>query len=155
MTARLTGNLKGMLLGTGLGLVIGIGGFTFVYARGASYLVNDPNACANCHIMTEQFDGWTKSSHRQAATCNDCHTPEGAFAKYFNKASNGFWHSYAFTTGRFNYPIRIKPHNYQITEDACRRCHQELTATIEAVHRPISEGGMSCIKCHRNAGHMH
>jgi formate-dependent nitrite reductase cytochrome c552 subunit len=44
-----------MLLATGIalaiGAVMGLGGFTFVHAKGASYLRNDLNACANCHIM--------------------------------------------------------------------------------------------------------
>ena len=31
-----------------VGLTIGIGGYTFVYAKGYSYLSNDPQACANC-----------------------------------------------------------------------------------------------------------
>ena len=47
-----------VVLGISVGLEIGIGGFTFVYAKGASYLTDDPRACANCHVMSEQFDGW-------------------------------------------------------------------------------------------------
>ena len=39
------------------GVAAGVGGFTFVYARGASYLTNDPRACANCHVMNEQYAG--------------------------------------------------------------------------------------------------
>lgn len=39
------------------GAVVGIGGFTFVYARGGAYLTNDPTACANCHVMREQYQG--------------------------------------------------------------------------------------------------
>jgi cytochrome c nitrite reductase small subunit len=30
-----------------LGAVVGLGSYTFVYAKGGSYLGNDPNACAN------------------------------------------------------------------------------------------------------------
>jgi cytochrome c nitrite reductase small subunit len=52
-----------------MGIAIGIAGFTFGYARGASYLSNDPQACANCHVMQQQFDGWLRASHRTAATC--------------------------------------------------------------------------------------
>ena len=37
---------------------MGIGAYTFVYARGASYLTNDPAACVNCHVMREPYDGW-------------------------------------------------------------------------------------------------
>ena len=31
---------------------------------GASYLTDDPAACANCHVMQEHFDAWPRSSHR-------------------------------------------------------------------------------------------
>ena len=67
--------IPGILLGVVIGVAVGIGAYTFVYARGWSYLTDDPAACANCHVMREQFDGWLKSSHRAVATCNDCHTP--------------------------------------------------------------------------------
>ena len=99
------GFIMAMLPAALVGIAIGLAGFTFVYAKGASYLSNDPKACANCHIMQQQFDGWLHGSHRSAATCNDCHTPPGLFSKYLAKASNGFWHSFAFTTGRFPEPI--------------------------------------------------
>lgn len=106
------------IIGIGItaGIAAGVGFYTFQYAKGASYLSNDPKACANCHIMSDQFDGWAKSSHRNVATCNDCHTPEGFIPKYLTKASNGFWHSYAFTTGDFHEPIRIKGRNKEIAE---------------------------------------
>jgi hypothetical protein len=77
-----------------LGLLAGMGGYTFVYARGYSYLTNDPAACANCHVMRDHFVAWTRSSHANVATCNDCHTPPGVIAKYATKAENGFWHSF-------------------------------------------------------------
>ena len=76
-----------------IGLAAGIGGYTFVYAHGASYLTNDPAACINCHVMREQYDGWIKSSHRAVAVCNDCHTPHDLVGKYATKGQNGFWHS--------------------------------------------------------------
>ena len=63
--------LQGIAVGIALGAAIGIGGYTFIYAKGYSYLTNDPGACANCHIMREQYDGWVKSSHRAVAVCND------------------------------------------------------------------------------------
>ena len=80
---------------------VGLGIFTFGYARGASYLTNDPQACANCHVMQGHFDDWRHSSHRSVAACNDCHTPPGLIPKYFVKARNGFWHSSTFTTDIF------------------------------------------------------
>ncbi len=75
------------------GLTLGLGIFTFVYAKGGAYLTNDPAACANCHVMQEQYQGWLKGSHRSAAVCNDCHAPAGFIGKYATKAINGYFHS--------------------------------------------------------------
>jgi cytochrome c nitrite reductase small subunit len=138
-----------------VGIAVGVGGYTFVYARGYSYVSNDPRACANCHIMRAHYDAWTRASHRSVAVCNDCHTPPGLVPKYMTKAQNGFWHSFYFTTGRFPDPIRITPRNHQVTEMACRKCHSELTASIDPQHTTIAgAGGLSCTKCHNDVGHI-
>jgi cytochrome c nitrite reductase small subunit len=144
------GRIAVALLG---GAAVGLGTFTFVYARGGSYLTNDPQACGNCHVMHEQLDAWFKSSHRSVAACNDCHTPPGWVRKYLTKAENGFWHSFAFTTGRFPEPIQITPRNRAVTEEACRHCHAPVVAAIDSSHRPGKE--LSCIQCHRSVGHLH
>jgi cytochrome c nitrite reductase small subunit len=143
-----------IVLGSLIGIFTGVGSYTFIYAKGYSYLLNDPASCANCHVMEEQYSGWTTSSHRAVATCNDCHTPPGFVAKYMTKASNGFWHSFAFTSGRFHEPIQIKPHNLQVTEQACRKCHAEIVEAIDAPHGDKTES-LACIKCHRSVGHLH
>lgn len=133
-----------------LGVAAGVGGYTFVYAKGGSYMTDDPRACANCHVMNEQFSGWVKSSHRAVAVCNDCHTPAGFLPKYMTKAKNGWHHSKAFTSGNFPDPIRITPGNLAITEQACRKCHQEIVSAIEGPH----VGTLSCVRCHTSVGHL-
>src|SRR5688572_19586022 len=138
-----------VILGIAIGVLLGVGGYTFVYARGYSYMTDDPEACVNCHIMQDQFSGWVKSSHRTVAVCNDCHTPPGLVPKYMTKASNGFWHSFYFTTGRFPDPIQITPRNHAITETACRKCHAEITAAIDPAHAN-SAGRLSCTTCHND-----
>jgi cytochrome c nitrite reductase small subunit len=144
----------GILLGATLGLLLGVGGFTFIYARGASYLTNDPAACANCHVMEEQYTGWMKSSHRAVAVCNDCHTPHNLVGKYTTKALNGFWHSFYFTTGTFPEPIRITSRNARVTEQTCRDCHSDIVQAIDPVPSH-GTGPLSCVSCHRNVGHLH
>ena len=134
-----------------LGAAAGLGLYTFAYAKGASYLTDDPAACANCHVMNEQYDGWLKASHRSVAVCNDCHTTAGLLGKYATKASNGFWHSFAFTTGGFPDPLRIKPHNLEIAEKACRKCHAELVTAMDGGHGEAP--AVSCIRCHGGVGH--
>ena len=137
-----------------LGGIIGIGAFTFVYARGASYLTNDPAACANCHIMSEHYNAWLKSSHRAVAVCNDCHAPHNLAGKYATKARNGFWHSFYFTTGTFKDPLRITPRNHEVTEHACRYCHEAITQAIDHTGDEHGDGALECTRCHRYVGHL-
>jgi len=142
-----------LLLGIPLGLLIGVGVFTFGYAKGYSYMTDDPQACNNCHVMHEQYDGWMKSSHRKVAVCNDCHAPQGFAPKYFTKALNGFNHSLAFTTGRFPDRIQITGRNERVSEEACMKCHEEVTSGIQA-GRAHGEK-VHCTACHQNVGHAH
>jgi cytochrome c nitrite reductase small subunit len=147
-----------MVIAIVAGIAGGLGSYTFVYARGYSYLTNDPQACANCHVMRAHYDAWTRASHRAVAVCNDCHTPPGLVPKYVTKAQNGFWHSFYFTTGRFPDPIRITQRNHDVTEMACRKCHADITAAIDpspaATNYTHSTGGLSCTKCHNDVGHI-
>jgi cytochrome c nitrite reductase small subunit len=143
--------LLAVIIAVALGAAAGLGGYTFIYAKGASYLGNDPNACANCHIMQDHLDGWVKSSHRSVATCNDCHTPPGLIPKYFTKAEHGFFHSLAFTTDEFHEPIQIKERSRRVTENACRKCHQDIVHDIDTA--TASDTSMSCIRCHASVGH--
>jgi cytochrome c nitrite reductase small subunit len=134
-----------------IGIAFGLGAYTFVYARGYSYLSSNAGACANCHIMREHFDAWNKSSHTAVATCNGCHTPHDIIGKYATKARNGFWHSFYLTSGRYPDPLRITPRNHEITERACRGCHEEIVSAIDPIHNANS---LSCIRCHQYVGHL-
>ena len=133
-----------------LGLFAGLGGATFRYAEGLSYLSTDPASCANCHIMLPQYDSWQKASHHAVATCADCHLPDEFPAKYVAKAANGWSHSKGFTLQNFAEPIMIKPGNAAILHANCLRCHADL------VHEPAStfaEGAPRCARCHAAVGH--
>lgn len=143
--------IAGAAVGTALGALAGLGGYTFVHARGASYLTNEPSACANCHVMRDHLDAWAKSSHHAVATCNDCHAPHTFVGKYWTKVSNGYHHSLAFTTGRFHEPIGITERNRRVTEEACRHCHADVVHGIDAHGRDVEP--MSCIRCHERVGH--
>jgi cytochrome c nitrite reductase small subunit len=139
-----------ILVGGLLGLTVGLGLYTFVYARGYSYLTNNPQACTNCHVMQEYYDAWLKSAHRSAAACNDCHTPHNFVGKYATKVENGFFHSLAFTSGRFPDNILIRERDYRVAEGTCRSCHAAITLAIAGPHNSAS---ISCIRCHFDVGH--
>lgn len=140
-----------VLLTIMLGVLGGIGAFTFGYGKGASYLSNDPAACVNCHVMQGHFDSWQNSSHRHVAVCNDCHLPHDPIGKWITKADNGFFHSLAFTLENFHEPIQIKPRNSRVAQGACLSCHEDF------VHQllPAEAGGEmhSCVHCHSGVGH--
>jgi len=146
--------IQGVLLGVVVGTAVGIGTYTFAYAKGWSYMTDDAAACANCHVMRTEFDGWLKSSHRAVTTCNSCHTPKNFIGKYATKASNGFWHSFYFTTGLFEDNIQIKKHSLEIVEQACRNCHDEMVHAIDGTHAPTAKEQVSCLHCHKSVGHL-
>jgi cytochrome c nitrite reductase small subunit len=138
-----------LLLACLLGVPAGVGAFTFVYAKGFSYLSADPRACANCHIMNAQYDAWLKSGHRHTATCAECHLPDAGLAKWIAKADHGFRHSAAFTLQDFKEPIEITPADRDIVRLNCVRCHRALVEAV-AGGRPHP---LDCLRCHARAGH--
>jgi len=133
------------------GMFTGLGLFTFGYGQGASYMSSDPTACINCHVMQAHYDSWQHSSHHHVANCNDCHLSHHPVGKWITKADNGFFHSLAFTTGVFEEPIKIKPRNSVVTQNACLHCHSDLVNHM----LPVERGGdmLSCVHCHTDVGH--
>ena len=140
------------LLAISTGIMVGLGVSTFFYAKGYAYLSDDPAACKNCHIMNEEYNSWTKGSHRSVATCNDCHTPKNFTGKWITKGLNGWNHSYAFTSGDYHYPIQINTRNRNIAEENCRYCHGTLSSMI--TFHDNEDTKLQCTSCHPNVGHM-
>jgi len=132
------------------GVLLGLGGATFRYAEGFSYLSTDPRACANCHIMQSQFDSWQKASHHGVATCVHCHLPASFPGTYLAKAENGWNHSKAFTLQDFPEPIVITPKNAAILHENCLRCHADL---VHEQSIASTEGAPRCVRCHATVGH--
>jgi cytochrome c nitrite reductase small subunit len=141
-----------VLLVSLVGVFSGFGSYTFFYAEGLSYLSNNPQACVNCHIMREQYDGWLKSPHHAVATCNDCHTPHDFIGKYLTKAENGYWHSKGFTLQDFHEPIMIRPSNSTVLQRNCVSCHRQLVSEMNT-HVGNQRKMLDCVSCHRDVGH--
>lgn len=135
------------------GIAIGLGCYSFIYAKGYSYMSDDPKACVNCHIMRENMDSWQRSGHHHVAKCNDCHLPHNIVGKYAIKTLNGFAHSAAFTMQNFPEPIRIKEHSLKIVKNSCISCHQPMIQAMDHPGNNQSEPS-NCLHCHRNVGHV-
>lgn len=146
-----------IVLAVALGALAGIGGYTFSYAKGLSYLSSDPRACVNCHIMQREYDGWQKAGHHHVAVCIDCHVPQEFVRKYLVKAENGWRHGKLFTTGGFVEPIEVKAAGRAILQENCVRCHGALTAEMRRVAAPLSahppSENLPCTHCHSEVGH--
>src|SRR5262249_30171284 len=129
------------------GVLLGLGGYTFWYAEGASYFSSNPQACANCHVMREHLDSWQRASHHAAAPGIDCPLPPPPLPKSLAKPENGFWHSLRFTLQDYSEPIRIGARNARILQQNCIACHRELVAEVVG-HGSAADPSNNCVRCH-------
>lgn len=141
-----------------LGIFVGIGLLVLRASNAHSYLSDDPKTCINCHVMNTQYASWTHSSHREVATCNDCHVPQdNFFRKYFFKAKDGLRHATIFTARAEPEVIQIKQAGANVVQENCIRCHRdlvEMVRSIEVTADNHDEGeGARCWDCHRETPH--
>jgi cytochrome c nitrite reductase small subunit len=138
----------------GFGIALGLGAHTFRYAKGLSYFKIDPAACANCHIMQYEYDGWQHASHHTAAVCIDCHLPRSFFPKYYTKAENGWRHGKMFTLQTFHEPIELTRRARDILLANCVYCHRDVTAEMHPdVSSHTAAQATDCLHCHASVAH--
>lgn len=141
-----------------LGIFSGLGLFVFDLSKAPSYLSDKPETCVNCHIMAPQYATWNHSSHRQYATCIDCHVPHNNMAnKYYFKGKDGLRHSSMFALRLEPQVIFIKKAGKEVVHNNCIRCHQFLL-TDEKMKQQSEmftqiRNGRSCVECHRETPH--
>ncbi|MFW5805242.1 MAG: cytochrome c nitrite reductase small subunit [Bacteroidales bacterium] len=136
------------------GLVV----FLIHISRASSYLSDESETCINCHVMVPQYYSWAHSSHREEATCNDCHVPhDNFFNHYYFKAKDGLRHAKVFTLRNEPHSIFIKEEGEDAVQQSCIRCHQDL---IEGGKLSSTTAGMinnrmdrHCWECHRQIPH--
>lgn len=140
------------------GALLGLGFYTLHFSKATSYLSDDPKACINCHVMTPEYMTWAKSSHREVASCNDCHVPhDNIFAKYFFKAKDGLYHSYVFTTRTEPQVIRAKQASIEVIQENCIRCHENQVTDAKTAgmveHHKENRTSRTCWECHEQVPH--
>ncbi|PWE00708.1 cytochrome c nitrite reductase small subunit [Marinilabilia rubra] len=141
-----------------LGIFTGLGAFVFHISKAPSYLSDKPETCVNCHIMAPQYATWNHSSHREWATCNDCHVPQdNVFSHYYFKAKDGMRHATMFTFRLEPQVIFIKQSGKDVVHQNCKRCHEELItdARLSTVHPKMNRhiNNRYCTDCHREVPH--
>ena len=140
---------------------VGMFGYLVHASNMMSYMTEDPKVCINCHTMNTQYATWQHSSHREEATCVECHLPrEPFFDKILAKTMDGFKHSKAMTFRTY------VGHNITASEDArkriqanCISCHREMVSQMVATSKMYQAEAESeqmnrkCWSCHRNVPH--
>jgi cytochrome c nitrite reductase small subunit len=140
------------------GLLAGLFIYLGYISRAHSYLSDDPATCMNCHIMAPQFATWSHSSHRERATCNDCHVPHNNVVnKYYFKAKDGLRHATIFTLRKEPQVIIIREEGREVVQDNCIRCHDPLLRdeklanyTMASHHARVER---PCWECHQETPH--
>jgi len=135
-----------------VGLVIGLAIFGIGYSEMPSYLSSDPKVCTNCHVMQPEYDAWSRGSHRNVATCDDCHLPHDSVVnRYYVQVQDGIIHGYKFTTDNYPVNIQIRQSSLDVVNQACLSCHGDMTSQIHIGLKPGET--ITCTHCHANVGH--
>lgn len=140
------------------GIFTGLGIYSVYVSNAVSYLGDKPETCVNCHIMAPQYATWYHSSHREKASCNDCHVPHNnVFNKYFFKAKDGLRHAAIFTLRKEPQVIFIKDAGKEVVHRNCIRCHTELMTDTKLLgynsNTQDFRMNRKCWECHRETPH--
>jgi cytochrome c nitrite reductase small subunit len=142
-----------------LAAIFGLGAYIIYISNAVSYLSDEPETCINCHVMNPQYATWFHSSHRERATCNDCHVPHNnVFNKYLFKAKDGMRHATMFTLRLEPQVIFIKEAGIEVVQNNCIRCHNDLITDRKMLAKTKSfdhfrTEGRVCWECHREVPH--
>ena len=141
-------------------VVVGLFFYVVNESKMLSYLSSDPKVCINCHTMNTHYATWQHSSHREKASCVDCHLPRDSFLnKMIAKTRDGYNHSVAMTFGTYGYNLRTSENAARRIQANCISCHAEIVSQMlenSALYK-ISDSpvpmGRVCWDCHRSVPH--
>ncbi len=141
-----------------LGILVGLIAYLVKISHASSYLSDSPTTCINCHVMQPQYASWFHSSHREVATCNDCHVPQdNVLNKYYFKGMDGLRHATMFTLRLEPQVIIIKDAGVNVVQENCKRCHtylNEEVGTLDITGKNYMLGnGKLCWECHKDVPH--
>ena len=141
-------------------LVISMFAYLVNESKMLSYLSSDPKACINCHTMNTHYATWQHSSHRENATCIDCHLPRDSFInKMIAKSKDGFNHSLAMTLGSYGNNLRATNDAARRIQNNCISCHENIVSQMlenSQLYQQVDskvQMGRRCWDCHRDVPH--
>ncbi len=143
-----------------VGVALGLALVLTRIANATSYLSDEPQACINCHVMTDAYASWQRGSHGRVTVCIDCHVPHSSpLAKYAYKAQDGLKHSYVFTLRKEPQVLELSARAVPVVQANCVNCHKHQVSGIRVQgsegspltpdpRSPTSE--RRCWDCHHN-----
>jgi cytochrome c nitrite reductase small subunit len=108
--------------------------------------------------MTSEYNSWMHSSHREVASCNDCHVPHNNFVnKYYFKAKDGMYHASVFTLRKEPQVITMKEESQEVVQNNCVRCHKQQVTDVKLTSwidkHEANRTDRKCWDCHRELPH--
>ena len=135
-----------------LGIFCGMGLLLAHISVTTSYLIDSPDTCMNCHVMTDAYVSHARSSHGRDVTCNDCHLPHTSLVReYAFKAVDGLKHAAVFTLRMEPQVIELSSFATPVVQENCMRCHESRVAEVSANSYP--KGDQKCWDCHQDVVH--
>ena len=135
-----------------LGLFCGMGLLLAHMSRATTYMIDSPETCMNCHVMTDVYVSHAHSSHGRGVTCNDCHLPHTSLPReYVFKAHDGLRHAAIFTLRMEPQVMRLSAGAVPVVQENCIRCHEGRVAEVSGNAYP--RGDQKCWDCHQNTAH--
>ncbi len=141
-------------------VVIGMFAYLVHEAKVFSYLSGDPKVCVNCHAMNTHYATWQHSSHREQASCVDCHLPHDSIVNLLiAKTKDGYNHSLAYTLGGYGNNLRVSTDAAQRIQANCIACHETIVSQMlenSARYQKFDsqvQMGRKCWDCHRQVPH--
>ncbi|GAA4230969.1 cytochrome c nitrite reductase small subunit [Postechiella marina] len=141
-----------------IAVITGLGMFMTKEAELVSYMSDDPLACVNCHVMTPVYNSWMHSSHREWASCNDCHVPHNnIFNMYYFKAKDGLFHASVFTARAEPEVMFMRKESQEVVQNNCIRCHIQQVTQVKydgyIKDHAKNRTERQCWSCHQEVPH--
>lgn len=135
-----------------LGLFCGMGLLLAHISRTTTYMIDSPETCMNCHVMTDAYVSHSHSVHGRDVTCNDCHLPHTSLGReYAFKAYDGLRHAGIFTLRMEPQVMNLSSGAVPVVQENCMRCHEGRVSEVAANNYP--NGSQRCWDCHRDIVH--
>jgi len=137
-------------MGRGLTIVLSVGILFFIVVMVSPRIIattNNPEFCARCHVMEEQYLTLMKGGLHNSIKCVDCHLPNSnKISFYIWKGIDGTSDVVHFYSGNVPEKIQASEHAKKTIQANCIRCHEGMVSAITIADR-------KCWDCHKRTSH--